>query len=140
MNKLIGIIFSIVLFLFLILTVINISDDYDKIIVRESFTAIHNVSIEEEFIVDHRVNEVLGVHVNSYCMDVEQIIISINLCGDGSIVFKDDATNINDLVEIEYNYVIESEEFVGSFIDVIPLIMIVILLGGIGFILIKGRN
>ena len=140
MNKLIGIIFSIVLFLFLILMFINISDDYDKNIETEIFIAVSDTTVEEEFIVDYRVNEIIEIHVNNYNKIVEDNIVSINVLGDGSVILVSSASDIGDEVEIMYSYEIESEVYIGAFIDIIPLIMILILLGGIGFILIKGRN
>ena len=140
MNKLIGIIFSIVLFLFLILMFINISDDYNKNIETEIFIAVSNTTVEEEFIVDYKVNEIIEIHVNNYNKLVEDNIVSINVLGDGSVILVSSASDIGDEVEIMYSYEIESEVYIGTFIDIIPLIMILILLGGIGFILIKGRN
>ena len=140
MNKLLGIIFSIVLFLFLILMFINISDDYDKNIETEIFIAVSDTTVEEEFIVDYRVDEIIEIHVNNYNKVVDENVVSINVLGDGSVILVSTVSDVGDEVEIMYNYKIESEAYIGAFIDIIPIIMIVILIGGIGFILIKGRN
>lgn len=140
MNKMFGVIFSIILTVFLILMFINMSDDYDKVIVIEEFTAFQNVSVEEEFIVDYRVNEILTIHINSYHMDVDDIVISINALGNGSIILEADVTGTGDIVIIEYNYVTNGTLYTKSLIDVIPVIMLLMLIGGIAFILIKGRK
>ena len=139
MKKIVGTLFMIILSIYLILMFINMSEDYDKVVLVETFTATENTSIEEEFIVSQRVNKIIEIHVEGYHMDLETTVISINVLGDGSIILCDNCTAAGDEVIIEYNYVTESSDFTGVFIDTIPLIMIVIIIGGIAYVLINKR-
>lgn len=140
MNKLVGSLFAIVLTLFLIMMFNYMAEDYDKVILLESFTAEENTSVEEEFIVSQKVYEVLEIHVEGYHVDVETVVVSINVLGDGSIILCDNCSGIGDEVIIEYNYVTHGAEYHGALIDVIPFIMSVLLVGAIGYMLVKWRN
>jgi len=133
MKKFVGMIFMLILSIYLILMFINMSDDYDKVVLIEIFTATENTSVEEEFIVSQPINEVLEVHVEGYHLDISTSVISINLLGDGSIILCDNCTASGDEVIIEYNYVTESSDFTGILIETIPLIMIIIVIGAIAY-------
>ena len=137
MNKIVGSIFMIVLSIFLILMFMNMSSDFDKIFLNEEFTTIENTASQEILQVHEEVYEITDIHINSIHYEVEDIVFSINVTNDGEIVLINNVTGIGDLVELTYCYEVESAVYTGVFIDAVPLIMIVMLLGGIGYILIK---
>lgn len=137
MNKTIGVILMLVLSIFLILMFINMSSDYDKVILTEEFVTVENTVNEEELIVHQPIYEILDVHINGYHMVVEDVVASIHTNGVNSLMLVANTTGIGDDVIITYNYQEESAQYTSVFIDAVPIIMIIIVLSGFAYIVIR---
>lgn len=137
MKKLIGLILMLVLSVYLILMFINMSDDYDKISYDVSFTAVENTSTGEILYVNELIFEITDIHIDGVHQNIDDVILSINTIHDGSITLVNNATNIGDLIEISYIHIEPSSEFTSDFVNVVPLIMIIIIVGGFGYAIFK---
>ena len=135
MKKVLMPILMIILGLYLILMFINMSADYDKNIENVSFTAISNTSVEEVLYVNQLIYEITDIHINGVHQIVNEVVVSINIIEDGSITLVDNATGSGDLIEITYVYLEPSSEFTETFVNSIPLIMIIIFIGGLAYMI-----
>ena len=137
MKKIVGLFLMLVLSVYLILMFINMSEDYDKVSEQITFTTIENTANEEVILVHQLINEITDIHIDGIHYNVDDTILSINTIEDGSIIFIANVTGIGEEVVLDYNYQVSSSEFTSSFIEVVPLIMIMIVLGGFGYAVFK---
>ena len=137
MKKTIGLFLMLVLSVYYILMFLNMSRDYDKMAESVSFTAVENTANEEILYVHQLIYEVTDIHINGVHQIVDEVIVSINSIEDGSIILVNNATGLGDEIDIIYLYQEPSSEFTSSFIDVVPLLMIIIVLGGFGYAVLK---
>lgn len=133
MKKVIGLILMLVLSVYLILMFINMSEGFDKVMEEISFTTIENTANEETILVHQLIYEVTDIHIDGIHYNVDDTILSINSIEDGSIIFIANVTGIGEDVILNYTYQVPSSEFTTSFIDVVPSIMIIIVVGGFGY-------
>lgn len=139
MKKVIGLILMLVLSVYLILMFINMSRDYDKVLESVSFTAIENTDSEEILYVHQLIYEITDIHINGVHQVVNDVVVSINSIEEGSIILVDNVTGAGDIIDINYTYQEPSSEFTSSFIDAVPLLMIIIVVGGFGYAVHKFR-
>ena len=139
MRNLYGSILMIVLFIFLILIFNSMSDDYDKIYENVTFIAVENTASNEVLYVHQEIYEITDVHIEGIHQIVEDVILSINVNEDGEIVLVNNATGSGDEIYITYSYVTHPTEYTTKFIEVIPLIMLVILLGGLAYLIMNRK-
>ena len=137
MKKVIGLFLMLVLSVYLILMFINMSEDYDKVLEEITFTTIENTASEEIVYVHQLIHEVTDIHIDGVHFNIDDTILSINSIEDGSIIFIANATGIGEVVILNYTYQEPSSEFTSDFIEVVPLIMIIIVLGGFGYAVYK---
>lgn len=139
MKQIIGFILMIVLFIYLILIFNSYSQDYDKIYENITVTAIENTASSEVINVHEFIFEITDIHINGLHENVDDVILSINVTNDGEIVLINNATGAGDLIELTYTYESHPAEYTSAFIGVIPLIMVIILVTGLGYVIINRR-
>lgn len=137
MKKIIGVILMLVLSVYLILMFINMSESYDKVLEEITFTTTENTANEEIIYVHQLIFEITDIHIDGIHHNIDETILSINTIEDGSIIFINNATGLGEDVILNYTYSVPSSEFTSSFIDLIPLIMIIIVLGGFSYAIYK---
>lgn len=137
MKKIVGFVLMLILSLFIILMVINNVDTYDKITIINIFTAEENTSTAEEFLLTEIPYEIIEIHIEGYHLVVEDTVLSMNVLGEGSLVLVANTTNIGDIVEITFSYETVNAEYTGIFVETLPLIIIIIVIGGLGVFIIK---
>lgn len=139
MKKSIGIFLMLALSVYYILMFINMSGGYDKMEENVSFTAVENTASEEILYVHQLIFEITDIHINGVHQVVNDVVVSINSIEDGSITLVNNATGLGDEIDITYLYQEPSSEFTSTFIDTVPLIMIIIVLGGFGYAVFKNN-
>ena len=139
MKKAITPILMLVLGLYLILMFMNMSTGFDKVSEDVIFTAVGNTSVEETLYVHQLIFEITDIHIDGVHQIVGDVLVSINTIEDGSIILVANATGSGDIIEITYVYQEPSSEFTNVFIDVIPLVMIVLFFGALGYAVIRKR-
>ena len=139
MKKAITPILMIVLGMYLILMFVSMSTGFDKVSEDVTFTAVGNTSVEETLYVHQLIYEITDIHIEGVHQIVNDVVVSINTIEDGSIILVDNVTGAGDFIEITYIYQEASSEFTNVFIDVIPLILMVLIFGGIGYAVIRKR-
>jgi len=139
MKKIIGFILMVVLFIYLILIFENYSEDYDKIYENVTFTAIENTANNEILYVHELIYEITDIHIDGVHYNVSETVVSINVTEAGEIVLINNASGTGDIIEIRYSYLSHPTEYTTKFIDTIPIIMVIILVSGLGYVLIKRR-
>ena len=137
MKKVVGLILMLVLSVYLILMFINMSEDYDKIMESVTFTAVENTATSEILYVHQLIFEITDIHIDGVHQIVDDVVLSINTIEDGSIILVSNATGLGDVIDINYTYQEPSSEFTSEFIGVVPLIMIIIVVGGFGYAVYK---
>lgn len=137
MKKIVGLILMLVLSVYLILMFINMSDEYDKVSVEVAFTAVENTATSEVLYVHQLIFEITDIHINGVHQIIDEVVLSINTIEDGSITLVNNATGSGDTIDVTYRYYEPSSEFTSDFVEVVPLIMIIIVLGGFGYAIYK---
>ena len=137
MKKILLPIFSIILFMYIILMFNSMSDDYDKVYEDVTFTAVENTATEEVLYVHENIYMITDIHIDGVHNEVDEVVLSINTIEDGSIILVNNVTGLGDVIDITYSYQEPSSEFTIIFIDIIPTVMIILVLGGIGYAIIK---
>lgn len=137
MKSMIGFVLMLILTLFMVLMVMNNADTYDKVVTIETFTAENNTATAEEFILSEIPYEILEIHIEGYHLIVEDTVLSMNVLGEGSVVLVANTSNIGDIVEFTYSYTTFSAEYTGVLIDILPVIIIMFIVGGLGYTIIK---
>ena len=139
MKQVISFAFMILLFVYLILIFNRYSENYDKLFEDITHTAVENTASNEVIYVHEDIYEITDIHVDGVHKNVSEIVLSINVVCDGEIVLVNNATGAGDLIELTYSYESHPAEYTSAFIKVIPVIMIIILVTGLGYVIINRR-
>ena len=134
MKIFVGSIIAVVLSLLLIPLTMDASDSYDEEIIIDDFASVSSDAVEEGFLVNFYVEEVKSVTINGDLVPLDTII-SINTPTNNLIILEATATDVGDEVVFEYSYIIETEGYLDAFVSAIPIIFIVIVIGGIVFVI-----
>lgn len=132
-------ILMIVLALYLILMFFNMSSNFDKVSEYIEVSAVENTATEEIIYVHQEIFMITELHIDGIHYNIDDVIIGINTIEDGSIILVNNATGIGDVIELYYLYQVPSSEFTTVFIDTVPLLMIIILIGGIAYVIYRKR-
>jgi len=127
MNKLVGIVITILIVLSMIPIAISMSDDYNMANTEESFTAVEVLATPEPFTVDHTPTEVTKVTVEG----VELTLTTEYTVSGSAITVLANNSETDDVVVVFYSYEMTTSTAQDTLVDLIPTLLIIMLVAGI---------
>lgn len=131
MNKLVGIVVTILIVLSMIPIAITMSDDYNSANTEQTFTAVEVLATPEVFTVDNTPTAVTKVTVEG----VELTLTTEYTVSGSAITVLANNSETDDVVIVYYTYDMTTSTAQDTLVDLIPTLLIIMLVAGIAITL-----
>ena len=127
MNKMIGIVITVLIVLSFIPVAISMSDNYNVANVEETFVATEIEAVAEVVTVDNTPIEVMRVTVNG-----DTLVLTTDYTVSGSaITVLANETVPDDVIVVYYSYEMTTSSAQDTLVDLIPTLLIIMLVVGV---------